>query len=72
MVELVEKTADCISLLEWQLIINNIDYKIVKSNKSLGIPEPYLIVDGVPLDLYRALEWIQEVKHGNSTRLVRK
>lgn len=59
MVKLVTDNSDQISILEWELIRNNIDYTIVKCSR-YNITKPYLIVDGIPLDFERSLKWIKE------------
>ena len=59
MVKLVTDNSDQISILEWELIRNNIDYTIVKCSQ-YNITKPYLIVDGIPLDFERSLKWIKE------------
>lgn len=47
------------NMLEWELIVNKIDYRCEEWNK-FGLDTPYLIVDGVPLDFDRAIKWIKE------------
>ena len=59
MVKLVTDNSDQISILEWELIRNNIEYEIVKKSR-YNITKPYLVVDGVPLDFERSLKWIKE------------
>lgn len=59
MVKLVTDNSDQISILEWELIRNNIDYTIVKCSR-YNIKKPYLIVDAIPLDFERSLKWIKE------------
>lgn len=59
MVKLVTDNSDQISILEWELIRNNIDYTIVKCSR-YKITKPYLIVDCIPLDFERSLKWIKE------------
>ena len=59
MVKLVTDNSDQISILEWELIRNNIDYTIVKCSRH-NITKSYLIVDGIPLDFERSLKWIKE------------
>ena len=58
-VQLAISNPDQISLLEWLLTEKKIEYTVVPNRrKSLG--DPYLIVDGVPLDIMRAIKWINE------------
>lgn len=59
MVKLVTDNPDQINALEWQLITHHIPYEIEKVDR-FSIDTPYLIVDGVPLDLERSLKWIKE------------
>lgn len=59
MVKLVTDNPDQINVLEWLLITNHIDYEIERV-KRFSIDTPYLIVDGVPLDLDRSMKWIKE------------
>lgn len=61
------------TFLEVALIDNHIEYEVVldKENK-YGLGLPYLLVDGVPLDMVKAIRWIKEQTyernyiHGNS------
>ena len=62
MVKLVTDNSDQISILEWELIRNNIDYTIVKCSR-YKITKPYLIVDAIPLDFERSLKWIKEKRN---------
>lgn len=59
MVKLITDNSDQISILEWELIRNNIDYEIVKTARCT-MKKPHLVVDGVPLDFERSLKWIKE------------
>ena len=62
MVELVSYYPGQMNMLEWLLIINHIEYRTTtplnRGNHNIGTP--YLIVDGVPLDLDRAIKWMEE------------
>ena len=62
MVKLVLDNVDQISILELELIDNNIPYEKVSNQFRTFKPlsPPYLLVYGVPLDLERALKWIKE------------
>lgn len=59
MVKLVTDNPNTISALEWQLITHHISYEI-ESVARFSIDTPYLIIDGVPLDLERSMKWIKE------------
>lgn len=58
MVVLVVDNCYQVSALEWALVQANIQYKVEVGNARHGIGQPYLLVDGVPLDMGRALKWI--------------
>lgn len=61
MIEVVSYYPQEINMLEWLLIVNHFDYTVKTPQKSThNIGTPYLIVDGVPLDLDRAIKWIEE------------
>ena len=61
MVELVTYYPGQINMLEWLLIINHIEYEVKTPKQGThNIGTPYLIVDGVPLDIDRATKWIEE------------
>jgi hypothetical protein len=62
MVKLMVDDFDQISILENMLEQNNISFVLELSNWSYGIRPPFLIVNGVPLDMGRAIKWIKE--HG--------
>ena len=51
-----------INILENMLIENNLEYSVEYSKTSIGIGEPYLTVDGVPLDMGRAIKYIEGKK----------
>jgi hypothetical protein len=51
------------NILECYLINRRIPY--VKQCTNHCLPTPYLVVDGVPLDNARAIEWAKEQKYGN-------
>ena len=59
MVELVVNDCDQVCLLEHLLRLGSIKYTLTKYNK-YHLDEPYLIVDGVPLDFNRSLNWLEE------------
>jgi hypothetical protein len=48
------------SILEWLLLRNDIKYEFCLPAPECGITPPYLIVDGVPLDMDRSIKWIFE------------
>lgn len=58
MVVLVVDDYEQVSMLEDALIKANIFYEVEIGNECHGLRQPYLIVDGVPLDMGRALKWI--------------
>lgn len=58
MVVLVVDDYEQVSTLEDALVRANISYEIEMGNASYGIRPPHLVVDGVPLDMGRALKWI--------------
>lgn len=62
MVTLFLSEANQITLLEYMLLNYNIEYKTVVNNNFYGVRSPYLVVDGVPLDMARAVKYIKE--HG--------
>ena len=49
-----------ISMLEWELVMANIDHAVEIDDGKYGLELPHLIVDGVPLDYERSLKWIGE------------
>lgn len=49
-----------INFLEQELCRANLEYEVEYRASDFGLPKPYLRVDGVPLDLFRALKWIKE------------
>lgn len=60
MVKLIVEDFDQMSILESALMDADIEYSIEEQDRSYGIKPPHLIVDGVPLDMGRALNWIKE------------
>lgn len=62
MVTLIVDDFDQISILENELTKAGIEYSIQEKDRSYGIPTPHLLVDGVPLDMRRSLNWIE--RHG--------
>ena len=58
MVVLVVSDYEQISELEFALMKAKIPYEVDVGKASYGIRQPFLIVDGVPLDMGRALKWI--------------
>lgn len=63
MVLLVAENLDQISFLETLLIYADIPYTTTLSDVPNGIGKPYLVVNGVILDLGRAIKWIEEQKN---------
>lgn len=59
MVKLIVDDFEQITTLEWMLVARDIPYEINLSESNNGIKPPYLIVDGVPLDFYRSLKWLE-------------
>lgn len=51
------------TILECFLINRRIPY--VKKTGYNCLPTPYLVVDGVPIDNQRAIEWVKEQNYGN-------
>lgn len=60
MVELVTTDEKQITMLEWLLINNDIDYVLRVDTPYSSFQLPYLIVNGVPLDFERSIKWIGE------------
>ena len=60
MVKLVVSNPNQITTLEEQLVRANIDFGMFLDMGHYGITPPYLVVDGVPLDMGRATKWIKE------------
>lgn len=58
MVKLCNNTWD-VTMLEWMLKKNDIQYTLDTKAQDVGIGFPYLQVDGVPLDEERASKWIR-------------
>ena len=63
MVKLIIDDLVYVTRLEMMLKLANIDFEVEYEERSIGIPKPYLRVNGVPLDLRRATTWIKE--HSN-------
>lgn len=56
---------DQVSFLELELDRSGIDYqKVSPQYRAPILQPPYLLVDGAPLDMFRALKWIKEYKNG--------
>lgn len=62
MITVVSNNIDQISILENMLIEHNLAYTVEYAKTSFGIGEPYLMVDGVPLDMGRAIKYIEGKK----------
>lgn len=60
MIKLVVNDYEQMTILEQALMSENMAYELELAEQSIGITPPYLIVDGVPLDCYRAMNWIKE------------
>lgn len=60
MVKLIIDDLVYVTRLEWMLNLAEIDFEVEYEERSIGIPKPYLRVNGVPLDLRRATIWIKE------------
>lgn len=60
MIKLVVNDYEQMTRLEHALMSENIEYTLELAEQSIGITPPYLVVDGVPLDSYRAMNWIKE------------
>lgn len=56
---------DQVSFLELELDRSGIDYQKVSPRDHAPILQPpYLLVDGAPLDMFRAFKWIKEHENG--------
>ena len=62
MIKVISNNLDQVSILENMLIQRNIYYEVRHADKCIGINEPYLEVDGVPLDMGRAIKYIEGKK----------
>ena len=60
MVKLMVDDLFQVSMLEYDLLLSNISFQKEENNGSHGLNAPYLVVDGVPLDLERATKYIEE------------
>lgn len=60
MIKLVVNDYEQMTILEQALMSENMDYTLELAEQSIGITPPYLVVDGVSLDCYRAMNWIKE------------
>lgn len=60
MVKLVVDDYRQVTILENALTEANIDYEITTRDRNYGLSPPYLVVDGVPLELGRAMRWIRD------------
>ena len=60
MVTLFVSDLDQVTMLEYMLFVNGIDHHIKLNDGRFGLPSPYLMVYGVPLDEKRAFAWIKE------------
>ena len=58
MVKLVVDDLEQMTILEYMLQANRIKYERTLDDCRFGIPTPYLLVYGVPLDEERAMKWI--------------
>lgn len=58
-VTLIVDDVDQLNFLEQELVRSNIKHNVEVRATNFGLPKPYLMVDGVPLDLFRALKWIE-------------
>ena len=59
-VTLITDDTGQVNFLEQELTRANIQYKVEIRTSDFGLPKPYLLVDGIPLDMFRALKWIKE------------
>ena len=60
MIYLVNDADDQMNILECLLRASGLKYKVEKNPQDIGVPTPYIIVDGVPLDAERAIKYIKE------------
>ena len=59
MVTLVVDDREQLTILEYLLETNGIDYKVALDDGRYGLQTPYLLVYGAPLDEQRAVQWIR-------------
>lgn len=57
---LVVDEVNQLNFLEQELVRSNIKHTVEVRATDYGLSKPYLLVDGIPLDLFRALKWIKE------------
>lgn len=62
MIQLIVDDLMQVTILEELLCESKIAFSIEHPKVDYGIPTPYLIVNGAPLDFDRSLKWIDE--HG--------
>ena len=58
MVKLLVDDLEQITILEYLLLLNGIDYETEVSDGRHGIKAPYLLVYGAPLDERKSIRWI--------------
>lgn len=60
MVKLVVDSFGQVSILECLLLAAGVEYELEILDESMGLITPFLVVDGVPLDLDRSYKWLKE------------
>lgn len=61
---LIVDELDQLNFLEQELVRSNIKHTIEIRATDYGLSKPYLLVDGAPLDMFRAFKWIKEYENG--------
>ena len=59
MVKLFVDDLEQVTILEYLLTANGIDYEVALNDGKWGIESPYLVVYGAPLDEKRSIRWIK-------------
>lgn len=60
MVKLVVDSFGKVSILECLLLASGVEYELEILDEEMGLITPFLVVDGVPLDLDRSYKWLKE------------
>jgi hypothetical protein len=59
MIKLVVDDTAQLTILDYLLQTHGIEYESILNDGRYGIPTPYLLVYGAPLDEERAIKWIR-------------
>ena len=62
MVKLVVDDFEQMTILEDALLRAKINYNIATEDRNYGLSPPYLVVNGVPLEIGHAMRWINDKK----------